>query len=79
MFPGHFRERQLWETQNRLSLGRNGKHLADTYRQFLKLGNFVFLIHYSSGADCKCAFLGHAQSLRSHSREIAPNLSSEKP
>ena len=79
MFPGHFRERQLWGTQNRFSLGRNGKPLADTYRRFLKLGNFVFYFITSSGADCKCAFLGHAQSLRSHSGEIAPNLSSEKP
>jgi hypothetical protein len=64
MFPGHFREHQLWETQNRaaiLSLRRNGKPLADTYRQFPKFRNFVFFYLITlSGADCKWVFLGHA-------------------
>jgi len=66
MFPGHFLERELWGTQNRvaiLSLRRNGKPVADTYRQFLELRNFVFYLITSSRAHCKWIFLGHAQSV----------------
>jgi hypothetical protein len=83
MFPGHFREHQLWETQNRaaiLSLRRNGKPLADTYRQFPKFRNFVFLpYHFVRGGLQMGIFRTCPFALDRIPRLSLPKLSSEKP
>jgi hypothetical protein len=66
MFPGHFLERELWGTLDRVAFFRSAEiATADTYRQFFEFRNFTFYLITSSGADCKWALLRHTARDRS--------------